>query len=86
MLFYYTNLQFSQTLCFVSSSPVKDTVVTNDRWGQGIVCHHGGFLTCSDRYNPGMYGIPSIKPKANVVWTSLGKSTSVIHIPLNSLI
>ena len=36
-------------------SPVKDTVVINDRWGQGDICHHGGFLTCSDRYNPGKY-------------------------------
>jgi hypothetical protein len=37
-----------------SCSPVKDTVVTNDRWGNGVMCHHGGYLTCSDRYNPGM--------------------------------
>nr|XP_011433349.2 alpha-L-fucosidase isoform X1 [Crassostrea gigas] len=36
-----------------NDSPVKDSVVTNDRWGQGIMCKHGGFLTCSDRYNPG---------------------------------
>ncbi|KAL8604352.1 hypothetical protein ACOMHN_028115 [Nucella lapillus] len=36
-----------------NSSPVKDTVVTNDRWGSGDMCHHGGFFTCSDRYNPG---------------------------------
>ncbi len=27
--------------------------VVNDRWGQGIPCKHGGFYTCSDRYNPG---------------------------------
>ncbi len=25
----------------------------NDRWGRGIGCHHGGFYTCHDRYNPG---------------------------------
>jgi len=36
-----------------NDSPVKDTVVTNDRWGNGIMCHHGGYFTCSDRYNPG---------------------------------
>ena len=36
-------------------SPVKDTVVTNDRWGKGIMCHHGGFLTCHDKYNPGQW-------------------------------
>lgn len=37
-----------------NDSPVKNTVVSNDRWGKGIMCHHGGFLTCSDRYNPGV--------------------------------
>ena len=35
-------------------SPVKDTVVVNDRWGVGDMCHHGGTYTCADRYNPGM--------------------------------
>ncbi|GFR67301.1 alpha-L-fucosidase-like [Elysia marginata] len=36
-----------------NESPVKETVVTNDRWGNGALCHHGGFLTCHDHYNPG---------------------------------
>ncbi|XP_046572693.1 alpha-L-fucosidase-like [Haliotis rubra] len=36
-----------------NDSPTKDTVVTNDRWGSDATCHHGGFLTCMDRYNPG---------------------------------
>jgi len=27
--------------------------VTNDRWGDGARCHHGGYYTCHDRYNPG---------------------------------
>ncbi|NWH75303.1 FUCO2 fucosidase, partial [Piaya cayana] len=36
-----------------NDSPVRDTVVTNDRWGVGSICTHGGFYTCSDRYNPG---------------------------------
>ena len=36
-----------------NESPVKDYIVTNDRWGKGISCHHGGYYTCSDRYNPG---------------------------------
>lgn len=35
-------------------SPVKDTVVTNDRWGSGVMCKHGGYFTCSDRFNPGV--------------------------------
>jgi alpha-L-fucosidase len=36
-----------------NESPVKDMVVTNDRWGKGDACHHGGYYTCDDRYNPG---------------------------------
>ncbi|KAF4532148.1 hypothetical protein B566_EDAN015299, partial [Ephemera danica] len=36
-----------------NDSPVKNTVVSNDRWGQGILCQHGDFYTCTDRYNPG---------------------------------
>jgi alpha-L-fucosidase len=35
-----------------NESPVKDTIVTNDRWGAGIPCHHGGFYTCTDKFNP----------------------------------
>eukprot|EP01098_Paradermamoeba_levis_P011628 TRINITY_DN5003_c0_g1_i1.p1 TRINITY_DN5003_c0_g1~~TRINITY_DN5003_c0_g1_i1.p1 ORF type:complete len:446 (-),score=104.94 TRINITY_DN5003_c0_g1_i1:104-1441(-) len=37
-----------------NDSPVKDTVVTNDRWGAGDMCKHGGFYTCADRYDPGV--------------------------------
>ncbi|KAK4881536.1 hypothetical protein RN001_004855 [Aquatica leii] len=38
-----------------NESPVKDTVVTNDRWGNGsVICQHGGFFTCTDKYNPGL--------------------------------
>lgn len=37
-----------------NDSPVGNTVVTNDRWGRGTLCEHGDFLTCSDRYNPGV--------------------------------
>lgn len=36
-----------------NSSPVKDTVVTNDRWGDGTSCKHGGYYSCQDRYDPG---------------------------------
>ncbi|XP_046572689.1 alpha-L-fucosidase-like isoform X1 [Haliotis rubra] len=37
-----------------NDSPVKDKAVVNDRWGKGDECHHGGYLTCSDRFNPGV--------------------------------
>lgn len=36
-----------------NESPVKDTVIVNDRWGHNIMCHHGDIYTCSDRFNPG---------------------------------
>ncbi|XP_065323440.1 alpha-L-fucosidase-like isoform X2 [Gordionus sp. m RMFG-2023] len=36
-----------------NKSPVKSTLVTNDRWGYGCPCHHGGYFTCEDRYIPG---------------------------------
>ncbi|XP_059907540.1 plasma alpha-L-fucosidase [Gadus macrocephalus] len=36
-----------------NDSPVRDTVVTNDRWGYGSICKHGGYYTCADRYMPG---------------------------------
>jgi len=49
---YWDSLNFLSWL--YSDSPVKETVVTNDRWGEGIMCHHGDFYTCSDRYNPGV--------------------------------
>ncbi|CAI5454420.1 unnamed protein product [Caenorhabditis angaria] len=36
-----------------NSSPVKDQVVVNDRWGAGTMGKHGGFMTYSDHYDPG---------------------------------
>uniref|UniRef100_A0A672H7X2 Alpha-L-fucosidase n=1 Tax=Salarias fasciatus TaxID=181472 RepID=A0A672H7X2_SALFA len=36
-----------------NDSPVQDTVVTNDRWGLNTICKHGGYYTCTDRYQPG---------------------------------
>ncbi|KAM9777739.1 plasma alpha-L-fucosidase [Neosynchiropus ocellatus] len=36
-----------------NDSPVRDSVVTNDRWGHGSICTHGGYYTCADRYQPG---------------------------------
>ena len=49
---YWDTLQFLAWL--YSDSPVRETVVTNDRWGVGVLCKHGDFYTCSDRYNPGV--------------------------------
>jgi hypothetical protein len=30
-------------------------IVTCDRLGYECSCKHGGYYTCADRYNPGMY-------------------------------
>ncbi|ESO99506.1 hypothetical protein LOTGIDRAFT_158597 [Lottia gigantea] len=49
---YWDSKQFIAWL--YNDSPVKDTVVTNDRWGKDSTCHHGGYLTCQDRYQPGV--------------------------------
>lgn len=38
-----------------NDSPVRDTVVTNDRWGFGTACKHGDFYNCKDRFNPGVW-------------------------------
>ena len=36
-----------------NESPVKDQVVTNDRWGIGTSQKHGDFFSGPDRFNPG---------------------------------
>uniref|UniRef100_A0A1B6D5J4 Putative alpha-L-fucosidase n=2 Tax=Clastoptera arizonana TaxID=38151 RepID=A0A1B6D5J4_9HEMI len=48
---YWFSKQFLAWL--YNESPVKDTIVVNDRWGHDTLCNHGGFLTCQDRYFPG---------------------------------
>ncbi|PNF35620.1 Alpha-L-fucosidase [Cryptotermes secundus] len=49
---YWTSKEFIAWL--YNESPVKDTVVVNDRWGKGDVGKHGDYYTYSDRYNPGV--------------------------------
>lgn len=49
---YWGSLEFLAWL--YNESPVKDRVVVNDRWGQGTNCNHGGYLSCADRYSPGV--------------------------------
>lgn len=37
-----------------NDSPVRSTVLVNDRWGKGTPCKHGDFYNCKDHYNPGV--------------------------------
>lgn len=48
---YWDSLNFIAWL--YNDSPVRDTVVVNDRWGRNVGCKHGDFVNCQDRFNPG---------------------------------
>ncbi|XP_063430610.1 alpha-L-fucosidase-like [Mytilus trossulus] len=48
---YYKSKEFLAWL--YNDSPVKDSVVTNDRWCHECFCKHGGYKTCRDKWNPG---------------------------------
>ena len=63
-------------------SPVKDTVVTNDRWGSGMACHHGGYYTCHDRYNP---GLTSCEKHKSSVWSKRWLKRTCVNVCLTYL-
>lgn len=48
---YWKSQQFLAWL--YNESPVRESVVVNDRWGKNTSCLHGDVYSCSDHYNPG---------------------------------
>ncbi|XP_065181072.1 alpha-L-fucosidase-like [Sycon ciliatum] len=48
-----TQLRSREFLAWLyNESPVKDEVIVDDRWGTDARCHHGGYWTCQDRFQP----------------------------------
>ena len=37
---------------FCFNSPVRDSILVNDRWGIGVPCHHGDVRNCHDMFDP----------------------------------
>lgn len=48
---YWKSQQFLAWL--YNESPVRESVVVNDRWGKNTSGRHGDVYTCEDHYNPG---------------------------------
>ena len=53
LLLLCTGYNVIRRIIIPCNSPVKDTIVVNDRWGKGSACTHGDYFTCHDRYHPG---------------------------------
>lgn len=52
--------QTKQLLAWLySESPVKDTIVVNDRLGMDSMCAHGDIKTCADKFHPSI--LPNFK-------------------------
>jgi len=66
---YWDSAKFLSWL--YNESPVKDIVVTNDRWGNDCRGNKGGYWTPSDGYNPGKV-IPHKWENCQTISTSWG--------------
>ncbi|XP_065896195.1 alpha-L-fucosidase-like [Dysidea avara] len=73
-----TPLSLQVYMLFFNCSPVKDTVVVNDRWGSGDSCKNGGYFTCHDRYNPGFLQFSHFQKK---VWEMDQKHIYHLELP-----
>jgi alpha-L-fucosidase len=57
---------------YTTQSTVAQTAVYNDRWGQDVLCQHGSYRTCSDRYNPNQYQTKKYENALTIDTTSWG--------------
>jgi alpha-L-fucosidase len=42
---------------YTNQSAVATTAVYNDRWGSDVLCRHGSYVTCADKYNPNQWQV-----------------------------
>ena len=54
------------------NSSVSENVVVNDRWGRGTLCKQGSFVTCKDRFNPGVLQLKKFENALSMDKTSWG--------------
>lgn len=57
---------------YSTNSSVATTAVWNDRWGNDTLCKHGGFMTCTDRFQPDGYKAQKWEDALTVDTTSWG--------------
>lgn len=56
-IFYFLILELFKIVILIIMTALlcslQDVVVTNDRWGNGCYCKHGGYFNCADKFTPG---------------------------------
>ena len=56
--------------------------VWNDRWGSDVMCRHGSFLTCQDRYNPNVYQKRKFENALTIDQSSWGYNRNSTHLSI----
>ncbi|KAK3102287.1 hypothetical protein FSP39_010217 [Pinctada imbricata] len=70
-----------------NDSPVKDTVLVNDRWGNNIKCKHGSYLTCFDQYNPKVLQTKKWESGITVdqCWSYRREARAIDYLPIDEI-